>query len=398
MFRVLTNNPFALKGNLLSSLRSRLKKDERVIAENDWHARRRPIGCGLTIHPAVGCPLQCSYCYIYDMGFSPYAVPYSLSGLQLIYALLSNRYFIPSRWGTYLAFGSVTEPLLPNVVGKTLEYLESICEYLGNPCQISTKLVISRELIDKLLGIKNLKLSILITVTSLRQFRYLEDKAPDPYRRIEAIRALNKSGFKVFIFLRPLLPGLTLDEVDEITSLAKEVGACGIVVGNFRLSRGIIERMVKKGFKIEDLKRVIDVNLIKKGFIDVRVNGELLSNIRKIVLSKGLIFLKRACCANTVSQYLSGLSDAICPSLCFLHKDACDPSCPSRCALKAVGEPKHVDVNSVIKSVLNREDYKVNVNKHVIELKVYGKVDDVKQATFILSYLLRRRVIIRSVG
>ncbi len=391
----LFSNPVTLKNYLLDVVRKKLKKKELDIARNDWHAKRRPIGCGLTIHPGVGCPLQCSYCYIYDMGFHKYATQYSLSGLQLVAALLHNKYFYPTIWGTYLAFGSVTEPFLPNVTVKTLEYLKAIAEYLGNPCQVSTKIALKDEVIDELSSIKNLRLSVLITITSLRQYRNLEQRAPDPYDRLDSIKRLRKKGFKPFIFLRPLLPGLKMEEIDDLIDQAKIAGAYGMVLGNLRLSTNIAKKLVGHGLDIRGLEKIININNLKRGFIDVRVDGELLSSIRKRVLEKGLIFLKRACCANTVTQYLYGLNEAICPTLCFLSKDACDPSCPSQCRVKALGEPKHLDMSNTIKALLGFDEYKTEIEGYTVIIKPMRKVKDNKFMSLVLSHLLRRKVLIK---
>ncbi|MEM4576807.1 MAG: radical SAM protein [Candidatus Nezhaarchaeales archaeon] len=384
-------SPVLLKRSLLSIIEKKLKREKLKVAKNDSHSKRKPISCGLTVHPGSGCPLQCSYCYIYDMGFNTYATPYSLEGLQLVAALLYNKYFYPTRWGTYLAFGSVTEPFLPNIMPKTLEYLKAVSEYLGNPCQVSTKMVIHDEVIEELVGIKDLKISFLITVTSLRQFLHLEEKAPHPFKRLENLKRLRKKGFKPFVFLRPLLPGLSDEELSEIVDQARASGAYGIVIGNLRLSQNIIKRLLGKGINLSKLFTT-DFRSLKKGFIDIRVNGRVLSCIRERALERGLIFVKRACCANTLSQYLQGHSDVVCPSLCFLNENVCEPTCPSQCRRKALGEPNHIDMYETIGEVLGSNKYEVDVENHVISIKLKESLRDEKSALFSLMYLLRRKI------
>jgi DNA repair photolyase len=384
-------NPVRLKKDLLKVIHKRLKDKELKVAKSDWHSKRKPIGCGLTIHPGTGCSMQCSYCYIYDMGFSWHAIPYSLSGLQLVVALLFNKYFYPTRWGTYLAFGSVTEPFLPSVLPKTLEYLKAVGEYLGNPCQVSTKMVINDEYVDELARITDSKLSILVTVTSLNQYVHLERKAPHPLKRLELVSKLRSKGFKPFVFIRPLLPCLKVEEVDEIVERAKASGAYGIVVGNLRLSSSIVRRLMSEGIDVaKHLK--IDLDKLKRGFVDMRVDGDLHSLIREKALKKGLIFLKRTCCANTVSQLLSGYDNVACPSLCFLNEQSCEKSCPSQCRIRARGEPRHLDFNEVIRSILRSNEYEVEVEDHVLYVKLKRPLRDERLASFALSYLFRRKV------
>lgn len=379
-----------MKKSLLKIIEKNLKKKELNLARSDWHSKRKPIGCGLTVHPGIGCPIQCSYCYVYDLGFNNYAIPYSLNGLQLVAALLYNKYFYPTRWGTYLAFGSVTEPFLPSIVPKTLEYLSVVAEYLGNPCQVSTKMIVNDELAEKLASVRKIKLSILITITSLNQYVHLEERAPHPLERLEGLKTLRAKGFKPFIFMRPFLPGLKIEEIEEIIYQARASGAYGIVVGNLRLSQNIIKKLLDKG--VDVTKILTDFKGLRRGFVDIRVNGGLLPLIRERALSKNLIFLKRACCANTVSQFLQGYRDVMCPSLCFLDEHSCERSCPSQCAIKAQGEPKHLDVHETIKGVLGTEDYEIEVEGHTVHLKLKKAIGNERIASFSLSYLLRRKV------
>jgi hypothetical protein len=109
-------------------------------------------------------------------------------------------------------------------------------------------------------------------------------------------------------------------------------------------------------------------------------------------LKKGLIFLKRACCANTVSQLLSGYDDVVCPSLCFLNEQSCEKSCPARCRIRARGEPRHLDFDEVMREVLGSDEYEVEVEDHTLCVKLKRPLRDEKLASFALSYLFRRRI------
>ena len=64
------------KARVRRVLEDTLSDDEVSVASRDWHARREPIPCGMTVHTGVGCSYGCLYCYIYDMGFPPRPSPY----------------------------------------------------------------------------------------------------------------------------------------------------------------------------------------------------------------------------------------------------------------------------------------------------------------------------------
>ena len=129
---------------LKDSLERRLSLTSIERARLDFHAKRRPRPCGLTIHSCIGCPNQCAYCYIQDIGFDFIeAKPYGLNGDELSLALLYNPWFMPRRVGTFLAFGSIADPFNPKCVDKSIEYFMKVHALLGNPCQFSTKMDLS---------------------------------------------------------------------------------------------------------------------------------------------------------------------------------------------------------------------------------------------------------------
>ncbi len=229
---------------------SMLDEKEKQEAERDGHAVREPRPCGMTIHTSIGCKFGCVYCYVPDMGFPMKPQPYPLTGLQLVYALLSNPYFVPGPHGTLLAFGSVTEPFMEEAVERTLEYLEATSGYLGNPTQLSTKAYIDESLVKTIRAKAEPRMDFLVTVITLRWWRKLEPGAPPPEKRFETIRNLRSVGFHVTLFLRPIIPGVTDSEVLEILKHAKETGAQGVVPGSLRVTPGIIERLKLAGIGV----------------------------------------------------------------------------------------------------------------------------------------------------
>ncbi|MGC9011578.1 radical SAM protein [Thermogladius sp.] len=289
-----------LKEKLREEVRGLLSEREAREAENDPHAKRRPRPCGLTIHTSIGCFFQCRYCYIYDMGFPAKASPYPLSGIQVVYALLSNKYFIPSLHGTYLAIGSVSEPFHPLVKERTIEYVRAFYTYLGNPVQFSTKAYISRDDAARIADASRGLISPLVSVVTLSKWSELEPYAPRPELRFETIKNLREAGLKPFLFLRPIIPGVTEREYKEIVDKALEYGAVGVVAGGLRVTKGIIKNLKESGVDIREvLKRVdVPVEKMKNGVQYDVYTGDIKSSIQKYALKRGLLFFPSACMAN----------------------------------------------------------------------------------------------------
>ncbi len=229
-------------------LSSKLDRKERREALRDGHARREPRPCGLTVHPGRGCSFGCLYCYIWDMGAPKKPEPYHLDGLQLAYAIASNPYTLIGKEGTFLALGSITEPFLPRIRERTLEYLEAIRMYLGNPSQFSTKSYLGEEDVKVIKGIDP-SISALITITTLELAEKLEPNAPSPYLRFKSIRNLRDAGMHVTLFMRPLIPGISEGDGPRIMEMAAQFGARGVVFGTLRVTRSIIARLNGVGIK-----------------------------------------------------------------------------------------------------------------------------------------------------
>ena len=250
----LVEQALRLKERLRLRVASMLDEEERRQAERDHHAKRKPIACGMTIHTGIGCRFGCLYCYVPDMGFPMKPRPYPLSGLQLVYALLVNPYFIPGPYGTLLAFGSVTEPFMDETRERALEYLEHTWRLLGNPQQVSTKAVLRGEWLDRFLRVSDPRISVLISVTTLRYARVLEPGAPHPRERLEFMGLLSRRGRHVSLFLRPIIPGVTDRELDEIMEAAARHGAAAVIPGSLRVTPGILARL--------EASRIVDMGEI----------------------------------------------------------------------------------------------------------------------------------------
>lgn len=294
------------KRALIEKLEGLLSEPELRVARLDHHSKRPPRPCGITIHPGSGCNYECRYCYIYDMGFGNTIVQYHLSGLQLAYSLLTNRYFVPGPRGTYLAIGSITEPLHPVVRERTIEYIETIYQYLENPTQFSSKQYIDTQLASKLSRISKGRLSPLVTVVTYRHHDKIEPKAPRPDTRLESIRNLREAGLKPFLFIRPIIPGVTEHEYRELLELAKESGAVGVVAGSLRMTRSTLEKLREAGIDTgEILRRArMSIDKMKPGIQYDVYTSDIKQLIAKYASKIGLIYYPSACMANLFTHGL----------------------------------------------------------------------------------------------
>lgn len=286
---------FEEKKRVVEVLESILDEEGIRRARRDHHARRQPRPCGITIHTGVGCSLGCIYCYVPDMGFPMKPRPYPLKPVELAYALAINPYVFPGY--TLAAYGSVTEPFLPETRDKAIEYIRTVYRYLRLPSQVSTKIPLSRDTARKLREAEP-RLSILLTIITIDEARRLEPNAPPPIRRLESVRALKKEGLHVALFIRPIIPGVTDREAEKIISYARDYGVDGVVLGSLRITPGILRRLSLAGLPVGDILRRLP-RKPRSSRDQVTVNEhDVKAKIRALAEAYGVKVYPSACAAN----------------------------------------------------------------------------------------------------
>jgi len=348
--------PMALinkKHELLEVYRKELNEEERAKAVKDAHSKRSPRWCGITIHVGINCPYNCAYCYIEDMGFKHRDwKPYPLNGKELVYAVLNNPAFYPGKLGTLIAIGSVTEPLANRE--HFLDYLEKLAR-LGNPIQFSTKSYIDEKLSKKISEInKSLPSEInpLITIVTFESYKSLEKGAPPPDKRLKTIENLANAGLKPVLFLRPIIPGINMNEIEQILREAKEHGAFGVVFGSLRVTKRTVKKLEDLGFDTREiLKRVKKLDDRQRS-----INLPEKEDFIKLARKAGLIPWKSTCCANSWN------SNVPCPSVCFI--DGPTTRCPNLCSY-----PRNSANDEEIKKALTTLGLRFKIGREYIIIK-----------------------------
>jgi len=287
------------KARVRRTLESLLDPSEKARVRADHHSRRKPRPCGMTIHTGIGCSYGCIYCYIWDMGFPGSPRPYPLSPLGMAYALALNPYVVPGH--TLAAYGSVTEPFLPETREHAIEYISTVHEWLRLPSQVSTKAIIDEELA---LALKSREpgISVLVSAVALGELgRRLEPNAPSTEDRIRAAGAASRMGLHVTLFLRPIIPGIPLGEYEALIRYAREQGMERIVLGTLRVTRGIVSRLRAAGVEIPPSR--LPETLHARRQAPVRAT-DIKERLKLVAENMGFTVYPSACAANIDSHSL----------------------------------------------------------------------------------------------
>jgi len=368
-----------LKDELCKEVGRLLGPELRAQALRDSHARRRPIGCGLTVHIGYGCDNMCAYCYVPDMGFGFTVKPSPLTPLQLVYALLSNPYFVPGPLGTFLALGSVCDPLHPVLIDKTIDFISCFREYMGNPIQLSTKMAVDEETARRLRKASKGMLSPLVTIVTIRASRLLEPKAPSPHMRLESISNLRAVGLKPHVFIRPVIPGVTDVEAEEILRESARHGAVGAVIGDLRLTKRIVERLRAIGLDVQAIvtRAKTPISSSRQVVVDVGYERRM---IVRLARSRGMVAHLRACCANAYDH------EVPCMGSCWETRSC--TRCPNNCLTK-LPEVDEAEVLEAL-SYLGVKARSIHVTRNTLVIHAAQKVPG--HVKYVLATYYRRRV------
>lgn len=194
------------------------------------------IGFDRSINAYRGCEHGCIYCFArpthayhdlspgIDFESKLFAKP---NAAQLLHSALSQ----PGYECRPIAMGTNTDPYQP--VEERWRITRSILELLvetRHPFTITTKSDRVLRDLDLLKRAAELRLaSVALSVTSLDRniARTLEPRAPQPGKRLAAIRTLNDAGVPCVVAIAPVVPQITDHELEHIVQAAAEAGAAG---------------------------------------------------------------------------------------------------------------------------------------------------------------------------
>ncbi len=182
-----------------------------------WKSRMCTCPPKYSFNPYTGCDHRCRYCY------STY-IPSFFSARpkqRLLIRLERELKNLPE--GSLISMSNSSDPYPP---------MESELKLTRNSIRLMAQrnfrvLVITKSDIvmrDKDF-LKNMRAAVAITVTTLDEeiARKIEPSAPDPERRIRAMKKLKKAGIPVILRLDPVLPFLTEDEIEHVLERAEFV-------------------------------------------------------------------------------------------------------------------------------------------------------------------------------
>ncbi|MCB9812147.1 radical SAM protein [Candidatus Nomurabacteria bacterium] len=167
----------------------------------------------------LSCPLDCTYCFVDDMNFNQERGVAYLSQEQ--YDLL-NR--LPKEVKTIM-LGCDTEFFQQKE--EAIQILENLAEQ-GRDLSVVTKLPLSKEYIQRMRDVsdevsKNGNVfTFSVSLPCINSSLVWEPKVPSPEKRINTLKEVYESDIKTLLALRPLLPTVSDEELEDIIFQTKD--------------------------------------------------------------------------------------------------------------------------------------------------------------------------------
>lgn len=215
-----------------------------------------------TINPYRGCSHACSYCFArptHDHLGLDIAEGFDRQIVVKVNAVeVARRELAPGRWGRHpIALGTSTDPyqkaegryhLTRGLIGAMADG--------ASPFSILTKsTLILRDLEALAAAAERVPVRTNLSIGSLDRdvWRLTEPGAPPPWKRMDAVAALNRAGVPCGVFISPVIPGLSDSDSDlrAVVEAAVDAGAVSIAAGYLYL-RGPVRGVFLDRLRADD--------------------------------------------------------------------------------------------------------------------------------------------------
>ncbi len=207
-----------------------LERPRRVITRNS----SPDLSFDRSINAYRGCEHGCIYCFARPshayLGLSPgLDFETRLIARPDTPALLAQELAAPRYTPAVIAMGTNTDPYQPieREYGLTRQILEVLRDH-GHPVAVVTKGTLIERDLDVLTDLARdglVRVGISVTTLDPELSRRMEPRVPLPARRIKTIERLSAAGVPVRLMASPIVPGLTVPELEAILTAGRDAGA-----------------------------------------------------------------------------------------------------------------------------------------------------------------------------
>lgn len=187
----------------------------------------------LFLNSALGCNSACSYCYLPDLQLQTGVQPeLHITADALLERLMRDPRFNAGRDGTILSVGCFSECWDAVNRPTTLELLSRLLRF-QNPIQFATKRRVRATDLETFAPAIRWKGQVTIFISCATLDRKLELRTAPPQERFKSFGAAHEWGIPAYLYLKPVLPGVTINDLPGFLDVVRTWGVDAVVGDRF---------------------------------------------------------------------------------------------------------------------------------------------------------------------
>ncbi len=187
----------------------------------------------LFLNLELGCGSSCSYCYLPTEGIQTGNRPQTAqrrSASELLEQLFTDKRFVRGRAGTVLSIGCFSECWDSRTRPETIRLIQNLLPF-NNWLQLATKRQITSSDLDSIVLSPHWRRQVVayISTATISQWKSLERGTSPPAQRFKSFSACSAKDIRACLYVKPVLPGVTLQDLSYYGEIMKQYGVDAVV-------------------------------------------------------------------------------------------------------------------------------------------------------------------------
>lgn len=192
---------------------------EKLFGENNhlYYINNR-----LFINSVLGCASNCNYCYLDEIGLAKGKIVSEANASEIISILEENPHSLWNPAKTLVQFGCYSDPWAKLSRNRTIDIIKWL-NSKNYKTTLSTKQYIGTSDLNKISDLQNKSnLFFLISMPIVNNITSHEKGTASLSLRLKSIDNLIRAGFKIAIYVKPFISGVTINGLSILETIMKD--------------------------------------------------------------------------------------------------------------------------------------------------------------------------------